>query len=144
MNSKILNLTLGARNEEVEKALLNVCTKNKQLTNFIKDFFQKYKEYEICAWEDYGWNWDIECFGDDETEVAICNVDFIDTEFDGWELKSAPEEYSKYLSDFDWNKIELDNGKYLLLTIESDYFSFQIFDKKTMMNGTVDSLYFQG
>jgi hypothetical protein len=137
----ILHLKLHSTNDEVKTALLNVCTQNKKLTKFINKFFDKYDEYEICAYEDYGWEWDIECYGKyGGAEIAICNHDFRDDknfDGDGWELLNVPEMFSNYFSDFNWDDITLDNGKYLLLTYD-EYFSFQIVDKDNMEDGKVD------
>ena len=144
----ILNLEMDATNELVEQALLNVCIKNKKLTKFIKKIFLNNKNKEICAWEDYGWEWDIECYGKGEgAEFAICNHDLRYDKYsldedsvgdDGWEMEMVPDVFANYLHNFNWSDITLDNGKYLFLLENEDYLFFQIFDKENMEDGKVD------
>lgn len=139
---EILHLNLDSTNDEVKNALLNVCKKNKKLTNFIKKFFTEHQDSEISAYEDYGWEWDIECYGKNEgAEIAICNHDFRDDECydgDGWEIEEVPEEFSNYFHDFNWGDVTLDNGKIVLLVNAIDYYYFQIFDMEKMQDGKVD------
>ena len=134
---EILNLGLDTTNEQVETALLNVCTKNKKLTNFIKKFFAKHKDRQINAYEDYGWEWDVECYDKDSTSIVVFNQDFND-----WEITWSPIEFSKYFHKFNWNDITLDNGKILLLIDgdDDDDIYFQIFDMEKLVDGAVDSL----
>jgi len=138
----ILNLELDTTNELVEKALLNVCTKNKNLTEFIKKVFAENKDVEILAFEDYGWEWDIECYGKgDGAEIAICNHDFRDDdcyEGDGWEMELVPQEFSNYFHNFNWEDITIDNGKILLTIDREEYLSFQIVDMGKMEDGKVE------
>lgn len=133
----LLDLPLDTTNEQVEIALLKTCTKNKKLTNFIKKFFKENQDTEICAFDDYGWEWDIEKNGD--IEIAICNHDFIDDDFcDGWFMYDTPKAFSKYFDCWEWEKLTLDNGKYLLLVDEGDYFAFHIVDSTKMEDGYID------
>jgi hypothetical protein len=135
---EILNLGLDTTNEQVETALLNVCTKNKKLTNFIKKFFAKHKDRQINAYEDYGWEWDVECYDKDSTSIVVFNQDFND-----WEITWSPIEFSKYFHKFNWNDITLDNGKILLLmdgVDDDDNICFQIFDMEKLVDGAVDAL----
>jgi hypothetical protein len=136
----ILNLPLDSTNEQVEKALLKNCTNNKRLTNFIKKFFKENQDTEICAWEDYGWEWDIDFY--EEIEIAICNHDLRDEDFnddcDGWFTYDVPTAFSKYFKTWEWEKITLDNGKYLLLVDEGDYFSFHIVDPHKIEDGYLE------
>lgn len=130
----LLNLKLNSTNEEVRTALLKLCTNNKNLKNFINKVFRENKETEICAWEDYGWEWDVECYGSDEdAEIAMCNHDI-----DGWEMFDVPKAFASYFHSFNWDDIKLDNGKILLLTDEQDYLSFHIVDNEKMEDGMVD------
>jgi hypothetical protein len=135
---EILNLGLDTTNEQVETALLNVCTKNKKLTNFIKKFFAKHKDRQINAYEDYGWEWDVECYDKDSISIVVFNQDFND-----WEITWSPIEFSKYFHKFNWNDITLDNGKILLLmdgVDDDDNICFQIFDMEKLVDGAVDAL----
>jgi hypothetical protein len=134
---EILNLGLATTNEQVETALLNVCKKNKKLTNFIKKFFAKHKDRQINAYEDYGWEWDVECYDKHSTSIVVFNQDFND-----WEIAWSPIEFSKYFHKFNWNDITLDNGKILLLIDgdDDDDIYFQIFDMEKLVDGAVDSL----
>lgn len=126
----VLKLPIDATNEQVEKALLKICTKNKKLTKFIKKFFEKNQDIEICAWDDIGYKWDIEC--EEKIEVAIFNQ-----HFDDWFMYDTPKEFLNYFTDWEWNKITLDNGKYLLLVDEDEYFSFFIVNPKKMKDGYI-------
>jgi hypothetical protein len=138
----VLHLDFENTNEQVETALLKVCTKNKKLTNFIKKFFAENKDQEICAYEDYGWEWDIESYGKGEgAEIAICNHDWRDDdcwEGDGWEMELVPSEFADYFHNFNWKDITLDNGKILLLIDRQDYLFFQIVDMEKLEDGKVD------
>ena len=138
----VLNLKLDSTNEEVRTALLKLCTKNTKLKNFINRVFREYEYMEISAFDDYGWEWDIECYGVDGANVAMCNHDFRDDDCydgNGWELSDVPTIFSKYFSDsFKWDNIRLDNGKLLLLTDECDYLAFHIVDYDKMEDGKVD------
>jgi hypothetical protein len=130
----LLNLKLNSTNEEVRTALLKLCTNNKNLKNFINKVFRENKDTEICAWEDYGWEWDVECDGEDDgAEIAICNHDLGE-----WEMFDAPKAFASYFHSFNWDDIKLDNGKILLLTDEQDYLSFHIVDNEKMEDGMVD------
>jgi hypothetical protein len=138
----LLNLKLDSTNEEVRTALLRLCANNRNLKNFINKVFRENKDKQICAWEDYGWEWDVECNGSDEgAEIAICNHDLRDDkhyEGNGWEIYNAPKVFGNYFSNFNWDDIKLDDGKFLLLIDEEDYLSFQIFDGEKMEDGMVD------
>jgi hypothetical protein len=125
----------------IKKALLDNCKNNKKLRAFINKLFKNNPDVEILAWEDYGWEWDVECYGIDGGEVAICNHDYRDDvcyESDGWELYNLEHSFSNYFDNFNWQDITLDNGKYLLLLDEDDHLTFHIFDKEKMEDGKVD------
>ena len=137
----LLNLKLDSTNEEVKTALLRLCTNNKNLKNFINKVFRENKDKQICAWEDYGCEWDVECHGDEGSEIAICNHDIRDDKYhegDGWEIFDAPKVFGNYFSNFNWDDIKLNDGKFLLLIDEEDYLSFNIVDEKNMEDGMVD------
>jgi hypothetical protein len=142
----ILNLKENATRKEIEEALLNVCTKNKRLTSFIKKVFKKNKDIEICAFDDEDEKFDIEC-GDgghyEPTELLILHSDFIDeeSEDDGWFPEDVHPMFDKYFLNFDWDSITLDNGKILILTDNCHYLSFQIFDLKNLEDGKIDNLF---
>jgi hypothetical protein len=137
-----LNLEFDAPNETVRKALLKFSTNNRKLKNFINKVFRENKDMQICAWDDYGWEWDIECPGGGESaEIAICNHDFRDDknyEGDGWEMFNSPELFSNYFHSFNWEDITLDNGKILLLIDADDHLAFHIVDNEKMEDGKVD------
>ncbi len=139
----ILNLDYdNVTNDLVRKSLVNVCKNNKKLKNFINKFFRENKDVEILAWEDYGWEWDIECYGEDDgAEMAICNHDFRDDdchEGDGWEINDCHPAFAKYFHNFNWDDITLDNGKMLILVDNQDYFAFHILDFDNLEDGKVD------
>ena len=144
-NESILNLKENANHKEIEDALLNVCTKNKRLSSFIKKVFKKNKDKEIFAFDDEGNKFDIEC-GDgwcEPTELLIFNSDFVDEESDedGWFPEDVHPMFDKYFCDFDWESITLDNGKILILTDDSDNIYFQIFDLENLEDGKIDSVF---
>lgn len=143
-----LDLGLDPKRKDVRKSLLKNCTKNKKLKNFINRVFRENKDIEICAWEDYGWEWDIECFDEDDcgSKVAICNHIFRDDGWEdgGWLMYDVPALFSNYFNDsFNWGDIRLDNNKYLLLIDEGDYLSFHIFDENKMEDGKADFLIYK-
>lgn len=140
---KILNLDFENTNEEVRKALINICGKNLKLKRFINKFFKENPDADINAWEDYGWEWDIEIYGgEDGGELAICNHDYrdFDDDMDGWFLHQLEPSFALFMDDFStgWEKVTLPNGKVLMLIDEQDYFSFHIFDRDNMEDGKVD------
>jgi hypothetical protein len=136
-----LNVTINTCNENARKVLLNRCSNNRKLKNFINKVFRENKDIEIYLWDD-GWEWDIECHGGGESaEIAICNHDFRDDEHyegDGWEMFNSPELFSNYFDSFNWEDITLDNGKILLLIDGDDHLAFQIVDNEKMEDGKVD------
>ncbi len=143
-NESILNLKENANHKEIEEALLNVCTKNKRLTSFIKRVFKNNKDREICAFDDEGNKFDIECGdGYEPTELLIFNSDFVDEELDedGWFPEDVHPMFEKYFRHFDWESITLDNGKILILTDNSDYISFRILDLKNLEDGKIDTVF---
>jgi hypothetical protein len=142
----LLNLELETTNELVEKALLNVCKNNKRLTSFIKRVFKKNTDKKILAFDDEGNKFDIECGdGIEPTELLIFNKDFVDEESDddGWFFEDVHYMFDKYFHSFDWDSITLDNGKILILTDNTDYLSFQIFDLKNLEDGKIDDVFIE-
>lgn len=132
----ILNLPEEVTNSQVKKALLNVCIKNKKLTEFIETIFSIYSDRTIYAYEDCGWKWDIELDGDYGV-FCLCNDDDIDLdEEDGWGEETIEPNFHQYLGDgYKWNKITLDNGKYLFLFDFDDYLDFMILDPENLTDG---------
>ena len=145
---RILNLEQDASKELIEKALLNVCTKNKRLSSFIKKVFKNNQDRDILAFDDEGAKFDIEC-GDgghyEPTELFFYNEDYVDEESgdDGWFPEDVHFMFDKYFRDFDWDSITLDNGKILILTDMCEYLSFQILDLKNLEDGKADEKYIE-
>jgi hypothetical protein len=143
----ILNLEYDAPNELVEKALLNVCTKNKRLSSFIKKVFKNNKHIQIYAFDDEGRKFDIEC-GDgfyEPCEFVIYNEDYIceDSGDNGWYPEDVHPLFDKYFIQFDWDCIKLDNGKIIILTDSGDYLAFQIFDMENLEDGAIDNIFIE-
>lgn len=136
---EILNLDcFKTNNDEVKNAILNVTKNNKKLSNFINKVFKQNNHIEILAWEDYGWEWDIECYDIKRAEMAICNHDYRDDEYwesDGWEMFECPIIFANYFHNFNWEDIQLDNGKYIFLLDKDDHWAFQIFDWDNLEDG---------
>jgi hypothetical protein len=138
-----LNLELESTNEEVKKALIRVCGDNTKLKRFINKFFKANTDATIYAWDDYGWEWDLEIDGGIEGgTLAFCNHDNRDDEYyegDGWELSYLEESFALYFDTFNhWDKVTLPNGKVLMLLDEDDYYAFQILDRDKIEDGKVD------
>jgi hypothetical protein len=132
---------LVKQNEQVRKYLLKLCTNNRKLKNFINKVFRENRGVEIYLDNDYGWEWDIECYGgDDGAEIAICNHNYKDDELDedGWEMFNAHASFANYFDTFNWEDITLDNDKILLLVDYGDCLIFHIFDYEKMEDGKVD------
>jgi hypothetical protein len=136
---EILNLDcFNTNNDKVKEAILNVTQKNKKLSNFIKKVFKQNDDIEILAWEDYDWEWDIECYGSEGAEMAICNHYYRDDEHwdgDGWEIYQCPQIFANYFHNFNWEDIELDNGNYIFLIDKDDHWAFQIFNWDKLEDG---------
>lgn len=144
---EILHLDIDAPRNVIRKTLAKACGDNTRLKAFVYKVFRDNPDMEINAWEDYGWEWDVETNDFEDGKIATCNHDMRDDECcqnddgssnDGWEISMLDTNFAKFLGGFNWEKITLVNGKYLMLINHEDNLAFQIFDPKLMEDGKVE------
>jgi hypothetical protein len=126
---------------------------NKKLAQIIENLFLS--NMDIYVWEN-NWDWDIE-FG----EFAEENLDYKHDQYyegDGWEIYNLETQYEKLLQhtegvdedgnpfefvsgegdEFNWDEVELKDGRYVVVIDRDDYISINLLNPKKLINGKLE------
>lgn len=148
----------GEYSEYSYEEIMNLVKHKKPLAEVIEHIFET--NHDVCVWNTK-WNWDVEA-----NAVAFENLDLISDGYDvdeygAWIAGNLEVEYEKLLQytyyidedgdpsefvsgehdGFNWDRVKLKDGRFVIIEDNCDYISIHLVDPEKITDGTLNLIF---